>query len=85
MNIADYTLFMQVYFDVFTVPPWHMTAIIALKITNERQLSIDSYRDVRECFKQNSIAIVQSEKIFWETAFYIVQPPLSETYHICFA
>ena len=63
MNIADYTLFAQVYFNGFTVPPWHMIAIIALKITNVRQLSIDSYRDVMECVTQNSNAIVQFEPI----------------------
>jgi hypothetical protein len=79
MNIAAYTLFAQVNFYVFTVPPWHMIAIIALKITNERHLSIDSYRDVMECFTQNSIAIVQSEPVSRQTAFYLLQPPPSET------
>ena len=73
MNIAAYTLFAQVYFDVFTVPPWHMIAIIALKITNERQLSIDSYRDVMECFTQNNIAIVQSETISRRTFAIVFQ------------
>jgi hypothetical protein len=45
MNITAYTLFSQVICCVFTVPPCRMIAIIALKITNERQLSIGSYRD----------------------------------------
>jgi hypothetical protein len=69
MNIDDYTVFAQVYFYVFTVPPWHMIAIIVLKITNERQPSIDSYRDVMESFTQNSIVIVQSEPVSRQTAF----------------
>jgi len=36
-----------------------MIAIIALKITNESQLSIDSYRDVMECFTQMPFCLTQ--------------------------
>jgi hypothetical protein len=46
MNINAYTSFLQVYFDVFTVLSCCMIVIIALKFTNERHFSIDSYRDV---------------------------------------
>ena len=72
MKIAAYRLLAQVYFDVFTVPPWYMIAIIALNITDERQLFIDSYRDVMECLTQNIIAIVQSEPVSRQTAFYLL-------------
>ena len=79
MNIATYTLFAQVYCDVFTVPLWHMIAIIVLKMTNARQLSIDSYRDVMECFTQNSIAIVLSESISLQITSCLSQPLPPET------